>query len=124
MGRCKRGNHRAINGLILGSMIGVAAWIWKQNPWLGLVVGVSMTINTIIAVVRWRIDATDPKAIQAGSRIGGWTDSHYAYRYDGLFAGLKLCKRRLALLATVNYRHSMRAKITLAPNHPSRQLDE
>lgn len=41
----------AINGLILGSMIGVAAWIWKQNPWLGLVVGVAMTLNTIIAVV-------------------------------------------------------------------------
>jgi magnesium transporter len=41
----------ATNGLILGSLIGGAAWIWKQNPWLGLVVGVSMTINTVIAVV-------------------------------------------------------------------------
>ncbi len=41
----------AINGLFLGSFIGVAGWIWKQNAWLGLVVGVSMTINTVIAVV-------------------------------------------------------------------------
>ncbi|MFN7840812.1 MAG: magnesium transporter [Pirellula sp.] len=41
----------AINGLILGCLIGVAGWIWKQNPWLGVVVGVSMTINTVIAVV-------------------------------------------------------------------------
>jgi magnesium transporter len=41
----------AINGLILGCLIGFAGWIWKQNPWLGVVVGVSMTINTVIAVV-------------------------------------------------------------------------
>jgi magnesium transporter len=41
----------AINGVILGSLIGIAGWLWKQNAWLGMVVGVSMTINTVIAVV-------------------------------------------------------------------------
>ncbi|MCU0718885.1 MAG: magnesium transporter [Pirellula sp.] len=41
----------AINGLILGSLIGIAGWLWKQNAWLGVVVGVSMTIDTVIAVV-------------------------------------------------------------------------
>jgi len=39
-----------INGLILGVLIGVAAWVWKGNPYLGLVVGSALTINTLVAV--------------------------------------------------------------------------
>ncbi|MDW3197666.1 MAG: magnesium transporter [Cytophagales bacterium] len=39
-----------INGLVLGTLIGLAAWIWKGNIYLGLVVGGALGINTLIAV--------------------------------------------------------------------------
>ena len=39
-----------INGLVLGILIGLAAFIWKGNLYLGLVVGGALMINTIIAV--------------------------------------------------------------------------
>jgi magnesium transporter len=39
-----------INGICLGVFIATLAFIWKGNPWLGLVVGAAMSANTIIAV--------------------------------------------------------------------------
>ena len=39
-----------INGIVLGILLGLAAWLWKGNPFLGLVVGAALAINTIIAV--------------------------------------------------------------------------
>jgi magnesium transporter len=39
-----------INGLVLGSLIGLAAWLWQGNVYLGLVVGAALAINTIVAV--------------------------------------------------------------------------
>jgi magnesium transporter len=39
-----------INGLALGFLLGAAAWAWKGNPMLGLVVGGALAANTIIAV--------------------------------------------------------------------------
>ena len=39
-----------INGCALGLFIGLLAWLWKGNPWLGIVVGCAMMLNTIIAV--------------------------------------------------------------------------
>ena len=39
-----------INGLALGTLLGIAAWAWKGNPVLGLVVGAALAINTVIAV--------------------------------------------------------------------------
>jgi magnesium transporter len=39
-----------LNGLALGILIGLAAFIWKGNICLGLVVGGALMINTIIAV--------------------------------------------------------------------------
>jgi len=39
-----------INGIALGVLIACAAWLWKGNPALGVVVGVAMAINTIVAV--------------------------------------------------------------------------
>ena len=39
-----------INGLVLGGLIGLAAWIWQSNIYLGLVVGGALAINTIVAV--------------------------------------------------------------------------
>lgn len=39
-----------INGFVLGMLIGAAAWIWKGNLYLGLVVGGALALNTIVAV--------------------------------------------------------------------------
>lgn len=39
-----------INGLVLGLLIGLAAYFWKGNVYLGLVVGGALAINTIVAV--------------------------------------------------------------------------
>ena len=39
-----------VNGLALGVLLGAAAWAWKGNPVLGLVVGGALAANTVIAV--------------------------------------------------------------------------
>ncbi len=39
-----------INGLVLGGLLGLVGWLWQGNPYLGLVVGGAMAVNTIIAV--------------------------------------------------------------------------
>jgi magnesium transporter len=39
-----------INGLALGLLLAAVAMLWKGNPYLGLVVGVSLAANTIVAV--------------------------------------------------------------------------
>ena len=39
-----------INGIALGILIGLVAWAWKGNPWLGLVIGSALAANTLIAV--------------------------------------------------------------------------
>ena len=39
-----------INGIALGILIGIVAWIWKGNGYLGLVIGLALSINTLVAV--------------------------------------------------------------------------
>ncbi len=39
-----------VNGLSLGLLLALAAFLWKGNPFLGLVVGGALAANTIIAV--------------------------------------------------------------------------
>ena len=39
-----------INGVVLGLLLGGVAWTWKGNPYLGLVVGGALMLNTLIAV--------------------------------------------------------------------------
>jgi magnesium transporter len=39
-----------MNGLALGTLLGLAAWAWKGNPVLGVVVGVALAVNTVVAV--------------------------------------------------------------------------
>ena len=39
-----------INGVALGALLGLAAWAWKGNAVLGLVVGGALALNTIVAV--------------------------------------------------------------------------
>ncbi len=39
-----------INGLFLGLLLGLIAWLWMGDPWLGVVVGAALGVNTIVAV--------------------------------------------------------------------------
>jgi len=39
-----------LNGIVLGVLIGTAAWLWKGSIFLGLVVGGALAINTVVAV--------------------------------------------------------------------------
>ena len=39
-----------INGASLGLLLGLVAWLWRGNPVLGIVVGVALALNTVIAV--------------------------------------------------------------------------
>ncbi len=39
-----------INGLVLGVLLGGVALLWKGNPWLGLVVGGALAVNTFVSV--------------------------------------------------------------------------
>lgn len=47
----KEASVGVINGVLLGLLIGLVGWIWQGNPWLGLVVGGAMSLNTVVAVV-------------------------------------------------------------------------
>lgn len=40
-----------INGVILGLLIACAAMLWKGNPYLGLIVGAALAVNTLFAVM-------------------------------------------------------------------------
>lgn len=39
-----------INGIVLGFLIGLAAFLWKGNIYLGMVVGGALALNTVVAV--------------------------------------------------------------------------
>jgi magnesium transporter len=39
-----------VNGVVLGCLIGVVAWLWKDNGMLGVVVGAALALNTLVAV--------------------------------------------------------------------------
>ena len=39
-----------VNGVSLGILLGIAAWLWKGNIYLSLVVGTALALNSLIAV--------------------------------------------------------------------------
>jgi magnesium transporter len=51
-----------INGIVLGLLIAGVAWVWQGNPWLGLVVGMALAVNTLVAV---SIGGTVPVVLKA-----------------------------------------------------------
>ncbi len=45
----KEGKLGAMNGVIVGVVTALVAWVWQGNPWLGLVIGLGMVFNLIFA---------------------------------------------------------------------------
>ena len=88
-----------INGSTLGCLLGLAAWLWKGNPFLGLVVGAALAINTVVAVSiggtvplllsRWGVDP----AVASGPLLTTVTDM------CGFFLVLSLATLMLPLIA-------------------------
>lgn len=89
-----------VTGTILGLLLAGVAWLWKGNPWLGLVVGGALAVNTVIAVIiggalplllkGMRIDP----ALAAGPVLTTITDT------GGFFLVLSLATLVLPYLAT------------------------
>lgn len=87
-----------INGVALGVLIAIAAWLWKGNPYIGLVVGLALAINTVIAVSiggtvplllkRWNVDP----AVASGPMLTTITDM------CGFFLVLSLATMMMPLL--------------------------
>jgi len=40
-----------VSGIALGALVGIVAWVWKGNAWLGLVVGAALMLNTVVSVL-------------------------------------------------------------------------
>ncbi len=87
-----------INGVVLGCIIGLVAWAWKGNIYLGMVLGVALAVNTLIAVsvggllplILKRLDR-DP-ALASGPILTTMTDM------CGFFIVLTLANSFLSLL--------------------------
>tara|TARA_R110000868_G_scaffold11644_6_gene56965 strand:+ start:43356 stop:44735 length:1380 start_codon:yes stop_codon:yes gene_type:complete len=46
----KEASVGVLNGIVLGILIGLVAWIWKGNVVLGAVIGFALALNTVLAV--------------------------------------------------------------------------
>jgi magnesium transporter len=87
-----------INGIALGSLLAVAAYLWQGNGWLGAVVGLALGLNTIIAV---SIGGTVPlvlKACQADPAIASGPVLTTVTDMCGFFLVLGLATLALPLL--------------------------
>jgi magnesium transporter len=39
-----------INGVVLGLLLGMVAFLWQNNIWLGMVIGGALAVNTLVSV--------------------------------------------------------------------------
>ncbi|HSG30811.1 MAG TPA: magnesium transporter [Thermodesulfobacteriota bacterium] len=45
----KEGKIGFVNGVVIGLVTALVAWLWKGNPYLGLVIGLAMIVNLVAA---------------------------------------------------------------------------
>ena len=86
-----------LNGLALGLVVGMTAWLWKGNPWLGAVAGTAMLLNIANAVTAGvliplglKAIGVDP-ALASGILVTTFTDVVGFLTYLG-FAALLLTR--------------------------------
>lgn len=58
----KEGKLGLINGVVIGLVTALIAWVWKGNPYLGLVIGLAMIVNLVAAGLA---GATIPMGLKA-----------------------------------------------------------
>jgi len=58
----KEGKLGFINGIVIGLVTALIAWLWKGNPYLGLVIGLAMIVNLVAAGLA---GATIPMTLKA-----------------------------------------------------------
>lgn len=82
----------ALNGVVLGLIIGVAAFLWKDNAWLGVVAGLATLLSVGAAVTAGvlvptalRLARLDP-ALASGIIVTGFTDVLGLFFFLGLAA--------------------------------------
>ena len=63
----------AINGIVLGLLIGVVGWLWKGNAWLGAVVGLggALALSRLMSGLLFGISGSDPLTITAVAILFG-----------------------------------------------------
>lgn len=54
----------ALNGLIIGTVAGIAAWVWRGNPTLGIVIALTMIVNLVVAGLAGALIPITMKAIR------------------------------------------------------------
>ena len=94
----KEGVLGLVNGIVLGAILGTIATLWKDNIWLGLVVGGALALNTVLSALlggcvplmlkRFKIDP----ALAAGPILTTCTDM------CGFFLVLNLASAMLSRL--------------------------
>lgn len=94
----KEGVLGLLNGIVLGAILGTIATLWKDNLWLGLVVGGALALNTVLSALlggcvplmlkRFKIDP----ALAAGPILTTCTDM------CGFFLVLNLASAMLSRL--------------------------
>jgi magnesium transporter len=87
-----------INGTVLGLLIAAVAWAWQGNAWLGLVVGLALSVNTLVAV---SIGGTVPvmlKALKIDPAVASGPILTTVTDMCGFFLVLTLASAALSLL--------------------------
>lgn len=97
----KEASIGVINGLALGCLRGIAAWFWKQNVYLSLVVGGALALNSLNAVsiggcvpLLLKYTEVDP-AVASGTILTTVTDM------CGFFLVLSIASAMLPFLTSV-----------------------
>jgi magnesium transporter len=59
-----------LHGIVLGASIALVAWLWRGNPALGLVVGLSMLCNFIVAAIAGVLVPTTLRRLNVDPALG------------------------------------------------------
>ena len=76
-----------INGIALGCLIALVAFLWKGNPYLGAVVGIAMMLNTMIAVSLGGNASINHASIEPRPRPRLGSDPHHRHRHVRFLLG-------------------------------------
>jgi magnesium transporter len=88
-----------LNGAVLGGLVAVAGGLWQQNPWFGLVVGLALLLNTVVAVLIGGLVPLALKGLRLDPALASGPILTTVTDMCGFFLVLFLAGRFLPLLA-------------------------